>query len=538
MMKSCFRVVERLLFVLPLIAVLGLSGCATSRLLPLEDRMQPTASVPADHGVVVLKVQRGQGSLLAPANLRWQRLALRAKAQGGKSLWAGNQQPEYAEHSLFVLPVPAGDYTPETLEATYFVGTAQYEYKLSLPEVNEFSVRAGEITDLGTLVLLPSSATYRMGSRRTGQSVLALPLANSVAESSQLLSIVRSRMPASLKLASGKPWRPTPLSEGFADARSRADLSQRFASLVIQGDTAYAGEDFGLVRVRRGKDWSWLDTGLGSRVSGLAVLPDGALVAGGHHGAIRWRAAGSEAWQDWVLPLRDSVIVGLHAHPRHGLFAAARHGTELVVFRAERPGSPWSESRRVSANGFISTQIQTSLGNEALYLQVSETGFSVSSNLHRLELASGMWNTVPVGGGALNIVQDRLFAMGGSSLSPSFRQSLDGGRTWTPLSTPDWPMALAMLDENEGYIVRVDKIGIVSAAGSSFSLWRTTDGGRNWSTVGPAPAWLGRIVRGPAGELWSVPNPVGAGMPGQQAGRFAVSTDDGKTWTEAPTGAP
>ncbi len=115
--------------------------------------------------------------------------------------------------------------------------------------------------------------------------------------------------------------------------------------------------------------------------------------------------------------------------------------------------------------------------------------------------------------------QGWLLAGGGPTGSFVFG-STDRGRHWTALPLPRWAFALGVSfpSAHTGYVTL--------GSGTSSGLWRTTDGGRRWTSVWPAaPVDDGVHATSLAGQghlAWAA-----------AAGRFLRSPDGGATWTAA-----
>ncbi|MEJ6003127.1 PKD domain-containing protein [Paucibacter soli] len=118
--------------------------------------------------------------------------------------------------------------------------------------------------------------------------------------------------------------------------------------------------------------------------------------------------------------------------------------------------------------------------------------------------------TLPEGAQRLRMrdAQRGLLIMGDGSL----RRSIDGGRSWTPVSVPGAPRLLALqwLDEQ-----------VVLAVGQGGAIVRSADAGQSWAAMSsPLGADLLLLAAGDARHVWAA----------AADGRLAYSEDAGQSW--------
>ena len=113
--------------------------------------------------------------------------------------------------------------------------------------------------------------------------------------------------------------------------------------------------------------------------------------------------------------------------------------------------------------------------------------------------------------------------------TPTWDKSVDGGETWTTLSTmPATCNAFAKL--TSGTILAVEGKGTTTAGGSMPRVWRSTDDGATWSVV-PAGLTFGPISSQGICEGTDGSVMIGEyGNVGEFSYRVRRSTDDGLTW--------
>ena len=73
-------------------------------------------------------------------------------------------------------------------------------------------------------------------------------------------------------------------------------------------------------------------------------------------------------------------------------------------------------------------------------------------------------------------------SMTGWSLGDLILQTRDGGATWTEVSRVSWQGQFSFVDEFHGWAVGEER----TAAGRSYGLYSTEDGGRTWIALSPS----------------------------------------------------
>ena len=100
-------------------------------------------------------------------------------------------------------------------------------------------------------------------------------------------------------------------------------------------------------------------------------------------------------------------------------------------------------------------------------------------------------------------------------------KSVDGGETWNWIPGPDSSsvlIAVNFFDDNNGFVL--------TTKGTSFTLFKTTDGGLTWLTAVTATGSIADM------DFYSATKGILAG--GGTTGMFLYYTTDGTTWTKAP----
>jgi photosystem II stability/assembly factor-like uncharacterized protein len=142
------------------------------------------------------------------------------------------------------------------------------------------------------------------------------------------------------------------------------------------------------------------------------------------------------------------------------------------------------------------------------------------------------WTLVPAGTAGIPIPSpSSLLAVGGSVLlavnaTPGVVRSTDAGATWGPVS-----------GITSGGVYSLAASGSTVYAGSSFALYKSTDGGASWAKTSPPDTSAGYAVYSVA----VAPDAVYAGVLDFSAGlknTVMRSTDGGSSWTPRSTGLP
>ncbi|GAA5162691.1 hypothetical protein GCM10025770_13730 [Viridibacterium curvum] len=416
---------------------------------------------------------------------------------------------EHTGYSTFIKPLPPGTHQLQSLSSGFIrtqagkqiIGQSFINF-LAAPRV--FTIKAGEISDLGTLAIAeepvsPPAGLSPANAAKIPSKAYVMQLDSHAAEAEQMLSIIQAKAPA-LKMHQGSSW-VSPVGESrLSRPELRQGLSAQLLSAKESGGQTYAGEAWGQVRVRQAGRWAWLDTGLSHDISAVDVLEDGRLLAGGSLGIIRAKSPVSNEWQTWRLPFPDGVVKSIGHSAALGIVVGVQNGDQLVVVQTPSLGEPWREMKRFNAFGSVQTDLLTSVASNGFTAIVVETSFTTTAKIHHYSLATQQWSeqALPTNfagiPGAYTLSRDgRVFTTSGSPMfSQNLRVSDDGGKTWTAGSSPQWMTWLTMVGDNRGYAVRQDS----SSSPTPASLWKTSDGARSWLKTGPLPGSVSALIAG------------------------------------------
>ena len=207
-------------------------------------------------------------------------------------------------------------------------------------------------------------------------------------------------------------------------------------------------------------------------------------------------------------------------------------GSTVGVWKSVDGGASWTPSFQGLSGLFVSSFAINPLAPATLYAQVDLGPLLTSVD------GGATWSAAGgLSGGIGSLVQDpstpsTLYAVGsacGGSQALGLCRSLDGGTTWSPVATPQYPNALAV-----DPVLSAD----LYLAGSP-GFWRSTDGGATWTAAAGdiAQAGLFGIATDPnsPGTLYTFgDNPR---LPQQMPmSRLYKSSDRGVTWTQIQGG--
>jgi photosystem II stability/assembly factor-like uncharacterized protein len=281
------------------------------------------------------------------------------------------------------------------------------------------------------------------------------------------------------------------------------------------GGTGYAAGGFGTLLVSEdgGSSWRGIPSGVTEDLTELEALGEGTLVVGGGCRLLRSDQGGSDLGPlPWGSTSRcRSPIAGL-SFPSKDVGYVAREDGRL--YRTGDGGHSWNRMEPVplsegqaDAGGGVVTDVA---------FATQDGGFaSTSDGLYRTSDGGATWELAlsRPGLNALYFATPEVGYVVGSGLDVF--KTIDGGRTWMrkAVNVPDVALALASITCANEYLCL--------AATGGDRLYRTADGGDNWSVV--------RLLPGQAAAA-AFASPTRAVSAGED-GTIVLSADGGLTWS-------
>lgn len=486
------------------IAVLAflLAGCAAAPLTP-------TTELGADSGALVLRLTTN----VAPAGFSTVYDTVQVVSDTG--IYTLTRQVRgVVRTGLFSGALPAGRYRVSRFETVGF----NFRRWVDVPAVfGTFTVQAGQLTDLGTVIYEPAGGNKVLFARTLSES-----------DTRELVAASYPKLAERVLAQSVLGW----------DAgASNADLDRTFAAMrarvapinfpVVAGSgSVYAGSALGQVLARPAGQRSWrqFDTGTAREI--LSVIEDGsALLAGGEEGFLVRSTDGGRSWQRMQAPDRGAIL-HLVRRPGAGLMVVSLFDKTVTVW--EQAGAAWQTrgqfpyERSFNAGALPPHAVD---GPRHLYVGLP------NGVIHALDFASGQWqrHEAPFSLITLATAGDMLYGYG-AQLTHSIWMSEDNGKTWRDLDTSRRAGAPVFSDPRTGYVLYVKEV-----FAGKMSVQMTKDGGRSWSETGDLPEAAARRV--------FVMRPMAIHPDGPTLLVFATNgavfstRDAGATWTEERRGA-
>ena len=437
-----------------LFALIVSAGCAVAPLTP-------TTEVAADSGVVVLRVATNADNAGFFAGYETVEVA----SDAGTFLLS-RRAPGVVRTGVFTGALAPGKYRVNQLLTT---GT-NYKRWVNVPAAfGTFTVQAGQLTDLGTVIFEPVGGNKVLFARTPSDT-----------ETRELVAAAFPKVAASVLARPVRGWdlgaNAADLDKVLADMRAR--VAPAHSPHVAPSGAVYAGSALGQVLVRRAGQTRWAQLHTGTTREILAVIEDGAsIIAGGEEGFLARSMDGGGSWQRMQAP-DGGAILHLVRRPNAGLMAVSLHDREVTVW--EQAGEAWQMRNRFpSERSFNMAGLppRATSGAGCLYVAMP------NGAIHAFEFASGQWqrHEAPFSLITLAVAGEVLYGYG-AQLTNSIWVSEDRGKTWRDLDTSRRAGAPVFTDARTGYVLYIKEI-----YAGKMSVQKTTDGGRTWTEGGELP---------------------------------------------------
>ena len=512
---------RRFLTVFMMLAIL--SGCAVSPEFRAKSEPQAVQFAPKQG---VLMVKAGSNRNIGTFFGKWQSLRVK-NVDTGETFEVVDRSAPYALHSLHIGQLPEGTYDLVRFSSAAH-GAISITSSAELGErLGRFAVKDGQVTDLGTILYL--RPYFPIDTR-----LYKLAFASVKTESEKIIDLLDPAVAESARRGTDF-WLPL---AGLASrpvlnpAREQRSLFLNDPRMSNDG-TLLFGEALGQIAQRdRSGSWTWMDTGTVNTILSVFVRPDGTILAGSEQSLLLAKRPNSSSWTPISFPLKDAAIRFIGAHSKLGQLVVAQDRRNIVVLATQDLLNPtWSELKRIPVdlylNPMMDTRFHAFMANNRLVVVTVSTAFTVKAEMHDLDIDKNQWSSKPIdiytgGPDVFAATNDgTLFTMGGPNISQSFYVSRDFGVTWEKRASPNWSGVPVFRNNEEGYTIRVDNIPMFDAEKLTNSLWKTVDGGKNWTNIGNVPNQSYRLIM--------LPSP-GHMLLATRNGKLYVTNDSGATW--------
>lgn len=426
--------------------------------------------------------------------------------------------------------VAAGTYRTKQVEGSDIVneawGTMSYSLTapLSAPE-NLFNVAASQLTNLGTMVIVPLPGT--------GSRFIALREGTPVA-AREWLTAVNPELAASLDMTRELSW-SMPINDPKSTdkllyAEERAVPSTK--PVLDANGSLWQGGKLGLVAELT----SWgakrkHHTGTVQQILAVTPLADGRLLAAGEEGYVAVSNEERRGWREVPAPVSKASTAMLVAQQSAGeVVLVTRTPRGVAVYSANPKDFAWKELRRIerdSASGTAGGAVVAfaSLGQarpfavmtrERLVVYTPDPELLSSFNFRdrNWEQHKPTTSAVDMAASADGLVYVR-------NAVPSTWATNDFGKNWWKIESDGLQLPPVFSNGLTGY--KISK-PLMTWKAEPPAFRKTTDGGKNWTATGTMPpnfSWAGRLMHDDKRRRLGYMQPSGA---------MVWTEDEGKTW--------
>lgn len=498
-----------------LAAAISLTGCAAT--LPVETTPE---TFPAGNGFAAIRVVTNTAAVDASVGLNNRWLYLYVKDSSGKNYtltWAISEGRRNSQ--VFKGFLPDGRYELSELD---FLGVRQANLK---KHGLTFNVKAGHITNLGTIVYQPTGnkgyALLRIdgnddlrnaihdefpilcgnvtgpdlafdgvqtGSNATltNPTMIATggsPLTNAVGSATLgVMQLISDRMSATEAIAA---WANT------KDPVTRLNMakSNTFALNGIQrlpGGEILAASNLGQVLLRDPvRGWSRFNVGDVRELTAIHAKDRTQIVVGGEEGLLYSTKDGGVSWKRVPSPAGSALIANISEYKGETLVLCQSRNEYILSSTRDLEQGNWTELKRLRIQDYTALMMHASVQHIAAIVNNKYIVVTPWNAVHVLDLDTRDWSTVATAGWYrdVNAVAPQfLVASGGFTIAPHLSRDL--GATWTEMKDScagirSRVVSIAFIDPSKGYMLCAANGALVG----STSLKKTNDGGQSWSDV-------------------------------------------------------
>lgn len=487
-------------------------------------RVIPFTRIAPGQGMVMMRVITNRK--MSGASPKWDKLDIRDLKSGRtyklSDLYGGGH------HAIFVTSLPPGEYQAERLRVgdPVWQSLAEYgEVEFSPAGSWRFRVESGRMTNLGSMLFLQLYAAPEpkpaYGAQHTTLRYRWFQIPDENLPQRNAFLFHPDDYPALLSKALG--WTsigPNAAAKELSSQLKKVTLSLSGATPTVAGGTLF-GEHFGQVAWRHadGK-WTWDDTGTIESIVVAADTPDGTRYAAAE-GSILLQRLGSGEWRRIPVDLEDAKPRLLYAPGDGSLLTIWEQYDKSTALRY-RPGADpaWTKEWELLSPGKVAPSFgccNAVLGSRGIVYSTELYGFSlIIPRLSVWDSRADQWTTwdPKFKGGPIGMLPDgALYSMTGGERNQVFKVSSDRALTWENRSVGTNLLRQPQFRTNdEGYTIAV-------SPEFSWTLVRTTDGGRNWQAIATLPKSTEWFLVLPREVLIAT-----------EAGQMYSTADDGKNW--------
>jgi photosystem II stability/assembly factor-like uncharacterized protein len=502
-----------------------LTGCAITP----ETRAQaaPIAVTPSqDEGIVTLKISTNR-STVSLFFVKWTMLRIR-NLETDKKFTLYDKADSFRSYSLFVDALPNGTYSIESfgnIASGWLTVSSSASARDSFPT---FTIASGQLTELGTITYIRAHFPVNSSLFAWGQ------LANSF---DQRLAINHLN-PSVATSVSKQPilsWNANDLL--YSRIRTHSALKINTLSIlsnaILPDGRILFGESFGQIAVRNLEGrWSFWQVPSSVGVRTLYVGVSGEIYAGTDDGLLFESHDDGITWKSMDLPIKDASVLFIGELPTsRDLFVVFQSRDKFVAYSLDlKTKNQWIEQFNKARKMYRNPQMDArgAVFNGGNRLTFLSGNFDSQLEAVDYDNISNSWKSVSINESDpptrwISLGDGTIGRFRGIPLTGMyFAVSSDGGVSWEKRGDLNWVRGSPVFSsKNIGFVIRTDSIPLYDPQKIELSLWKTLDGGRTWSKIGPMPGIHGDLVL--LGETESLGYATADG-------KFFVSGNGGQTW--------
>lgn len=501
-----------------ILLLLILAGCSS---VTLVQRDKPLKN---GSGVVVVEV-------ISNSNLRrdiFQKLSILSESDGElytsvreESLYPDNT--EFFSTSYFAVMLPAGEYRLESIlyHESVRVGTSSLYRTVTVPlhdKLSTFSVKAGEVTNLGVLAYIPI--------QQDKKNDFYLLYQDNDEQFRKTLTHKFPKLAVSLLQKGVNGWVNMP-DHFMRDSLDKFVKNNVFhTSEFYESPTGeiYAGARFGQIYVRSVKgDWSNIDTGYTREITNIVGTQDGCIYASGERLLIKSCDSGI-SWNQISLPAVNGSIQSIGYSPSGNfyLFMITDTGVlirDIEVLELNFNDNSWDAIKKISYEAPLKRKSRSESRvayNPELQYVIDASFFKItedaSYNLANNYISPPRFLSDGMLYGASNfhivVVEDEEGNIR-NHLADEVGVGFFDAKTYKSEHIGDWRkiddyevMDAVFINRDRGWVLVANGINDFKATAKYCMLYYTEDGGNTWKEQAKLNSFFNKLFLSSAGILF------------------------------------